>query len=72
MVMSYQEARDWEQKLRGEFSEDAIKAEVTGGLPENPAEFDLEAAIEEFEKEHEDDEAEYDGPRPVGDPWIRV
>jgi NADH-quinone oxidoreductase subunit C len=67
MVMSYQEARDYEEALRAEFDDKVIEADVTGGLPEDPDSFDIEEAREQAE-----DEEEYEGPAPVGDPWIEV
>jgi len=67
MVMSYKQAREYEDSLRDEFEESVIKADVTGGLPENPESFDIEEAREE-----QDDDEEYQGPAPWGDPWIDV
>lgn len=72
MVMSNQEARDLEEILQQEFGEEVIEADISGGLPQNPEEFDLEEARKVFAEENEDDDAEYDGPLPVGDPWIEV
>ncbi len=69
MVMSYAEARKYESRLREVFGEEAVRAEVTGGLPEDPESFDLDEAREAWSEKHEDD---YQGPEPHGDPWIRV
>lgn len=73
MVMSYQEAREYEAELQEQFGEDAVEADVTGGLPEHPEEFDLQESKEAFQEQlGEDEDKEYDGPEPWGDPWIRV
>lgn len=73
MVMTYAEARHYESLLQNEFGEDKVTADVTGGLPENPEEFDLQEAKEEFkENQDEDDDGSYDGPDPSGDPWIEI
>lgn len=73
MVMSYQEARTLESLLQEEFSNDQIQADCTGGLPEDPENFDLDQAKEEFQEQLDEDETKsYDGPDPVGDPWIEV
>lgn len=73
MVMSYAEAREYEQLLRKQFGEDVITADVTGGLPEAPETYDREQAQKEFEEQQgEDDDAEFDGPLPWGDPWLEV
>lgn len=69
MVMSYAEARDYEARLREVFDEETVRAEVTGGLPEDPESFDLQEAKEAWDEEHDGD---YEGPDPHGDPWIRV
>ncbi|MFB6346926.1 MAG: NADH-quinone oxidoreductase subunit C, partial [bacterium] len=73
MVMSYTKAREYESLLQEEFDEDKVTADVTGGLPENPEEFDLAEAKEEFmEQQAEDESGSYDGPDPQADPWIEV
>jgi NADH-quinone oxidoreductase subunit C len=71
--MTYEKARHYESILQDEFGEDSINATVTGGLPENPEEFDLTEAKEEFKENlGEDEDGTYDGPDPEGDPWIEV
>lgn len=73
MVMSYKQARHYESLLQEEFDSEKIKANVTGGLPDDPEEFDLSEAKDEFEEQLDDDEDKsYDGPDPQGDPWIEI
>lgn len=73
MVMSYEEARQLEAELREEFGDDVLRADCSGGLPEDPADFNLEEAKQEFKEQQDEDESgSYDGPDPVGDPWIDV
>lgn len=73
MVMSYTKTRELESTLQEKFGDDVIKADVTGGLPDDPDSFDLEEAKDEFEAElDEDEDKDYDGPDPEGDPWIEV
>lgn len=73
MVMAYTQAREYESILQEEFGEDNIQANVTGGLPEDPENFDLKQAKEDFkEQQSEDDDGSYDGPDPQGDAWIEV
>jgi NADH-quinone oxidoreductase subunit C len=71
--MSYEKARHYESILQDEFGEESVTADVVGGLPEDPADFDLSEAKEAFQDQLDEDESRsYDGPDPEGDPWIEI